>query len=467
MGIGLVVLENLLYNDQFTSKVIPFLKEEYFESVEEQIAYKLISEYLQKYSSTPSKEELYLELEKSNLNQKIFDETKRVISLFDKKDYDEDWLIDNAEQFCKERAIYNALKKSISIANSDEKQYGQIISTMEEALSVSFDSSIGHRYFEDAEKRWNDYHNPQNKIPFKLKFLNKITKGGVSHKTLNVLMGGLGVGKTLVMCSLAADYLSQGKNVLYVSLEMGETGDPSISERIDANCLDLTIDELLLIPKDIFLSKIKKFKEKSKAELVIKEFPANSVTSLNIKSLLKELKLKNKYTPDVIFIDYLNLMASASIKLGANVNTYYYVKKVAEELRAISQETLIPVWSATQTNRDGLDNSDVDLGNTSESIGLPQTVDLFLAIMQTEDLRARGQYLFKQLKNRYRNYDLDNKFFIGVHKEKMRLYDAEDISQDDIVDDRPVMDNSTYHEKLVNEAKGKKKNNKKKFEGFT
>ena len=464
MSIGVIVLENLICNEQFSRKVIPFLKEEYFENIEEQIAFKLINDFIQKYSSIPSKEEVYLELEKQNLNQKIFDDTKNLINLFKKHPYELDWLVDNAEKFCQDRAIYLALREAIVIADGNDKTRapGVIPEILRNALAVSFDTSIGHDYLENFELRYELYHKPENKVKFGLKFFNKITKGGVSNKTLNVVLAGLGVGKSLFMAACAADNLMQGYNVLYITLEMAEAGDPSISERIDANLLDMSIDDLLVMPRDAYLKKAEKVRAKAKGKLIIKEYAAHSCNAATIKALLNELKIKLKFKPQIIYVDYLNLCSSVRLKLGSNVNTNSYIKSVAEELRAIGQEYDIPLFSATQTNREGIDNSDLSVTNTGESIGLPQTVDMFFALSQSEEQHSLNQILVKQLKNRYTDWTKNNKFVIGVDKSKMRLYDVEQSAQDDIAG--PVMDNSEFHEKSV---EGTKKVRKKSFEGFT
>lgn len=471
MSIGAIVLENLIHNEQFTRKVIPFLKEEYFESTEEQIAFKLINGFIQKYSVLPSKEEVYLELEKQNLNQKIFDDTKNLIDVFKKHPYELKWLFDNTEKFCQEREIYLALREAIVIADGNDKtrQPGMIPEILRKALSVSFDTSVGHDYLENFELRYELYHKPENKVKFGLKWFNKITKGGVSNKTLNVVLAGLGVGKSLFMAACAADNLMQGYNVLYITLEMAEAGDPSISERIDANLMDISIDDLLIMPRDAYLKKAEKVRAKAKGKLIIKEYPAHGCSAATIRSLLNELKIKKKFEPDIIYVDYLNLCSSATLKLGSNVNTNSYIRHVAEELRAIGQEYDIPLFSATQTNREGIDNSDLSVTNTGESIGLPQTVDFFFALAQTEDLHALNQILVKQLKNRYTDWTKNNKFMIGVDKSKMRLYDVEQSAQADIAGDKPVMDNSEFHERVEDETKQTKKKrlNKKAFEGFT
>jgi replicative DNA helicase len=469
MAISGIVLEQLLHNEQFSRKVIPFLKEEYFEDIEEQIAYKIIDGFISKYSSLPSKEAVYLELEKLDLNQKVFDDTKNLISSFKKQDFEIDWLVDQTEKFCQERAIYLALRESIIIADEKGKKrpVSAITDILTKALSVSFDTAIGHDYLEGFEERFEEYHRKDAKIPFNLKWLDKVTNGGIGLDTLNMLLAGLGVGKTLCMCSFAAEYMKQGYDVLYITLEMGEKGNPSISQRIDANLLDTNLDDLNLLPKDVFMKKAQKVRDKCPGKLVVKGYPGHSCSAATIIALLAELKLKKKFVPKVIFIDYLNLMASSTLKVGNNVNTYYYIKTISEEVRAIAQERFIPIWSATQANRDGLENSDLDVTNTGESIGLPQTVDFYLAVSQTEDMAALNQYLFKQLKSRYGDYLRNQRFVIGVHKAKMRLYDVEQNAQDDIAGpDRPVMDNSNFGER-VNEEKRARKPRKKKLEGFS
>ena len=470
MQIEDIILQNLIHNEEYTRKVIPFLKDEYFQYNAEKTLFKIVHQYINKYNTSPTIEAVAIELSQlETLSQETFDECKTKIEQFVKPDKKQeiDWLLDKTEEHCKEKAIHNALLKAVEITvdKTGKLSKGAIPQILQDALAVSFDNSIGHDYLEDADLRYDEYHKKENKIKCHLDFFNKITKGGVSPKTLTIYLAATGVGKTLVMCDSAAFDLQQGRNVLYITLEMGEIGDPSIAERIDANLLDVTVDDLLSLPKDIFDKKIKKLKDNVKGKLIVKEYATGTAGSQTFRALLNELKIKKNFIPDIIYIDYLNLCISSKLKADSKSNSYLYIKTVAEELRALAIDYKVPVISATQANRDGYNNSDMDLTNTSESIGLPMTVDFMLALYQDEELHLRNHILVTQLKNRYTDPKNNTRFIIGVDKPKMRLYDV-DNPQENISgankEDTPVMDNGNYHERLIEEAKPKKKFDRKK-----
>ena len=432
-----LILKNLVINENYCRKVAPFLKIEYFEG-KSKVVFKLIVDFVSKYNSLPNCSSLEYEFEnlpKQPENaQEVHSFIKQVFEVTeDDKATDEKWLHETTEKWCKDRAIYLGVIKSIEIIDGKNTKYspGAIPDILQRALSVSFDKNVGHDYVENATDRFNFYHTDEARIPFDLQMLNDITGGGVPNKTLNILMSGTGVGKTLAMCHLASSYLSQGKNVLYVTLEMAEE---KIAERIDANLFDVNIQDLLHLTKDEFTQKVKDIKSKTHGRLVIKEYPTASAHVGHFRALIDELKLKKDFVPHAIFIDYLNICASSRMKgLGGSVNTYSYIKAIAEEVRGFSIENDVPIWSATQLNREGYKSSDVDLTNTSESFGLPATADLMLALISTEELEELDQILVKQLKNRYNDIAKNRRFVLGIDRPKMRLYDAEDSAQDDIM----------------------------------
>lgn len=436
-----VILSNLIYNEEYTRKVLPFIKDEYFKEHSSKVVFKLFHTYLMKYNVLPSKEALIVDLESSSgLPASVYEETKEKIAGFEKsEDNDFEWLIDNTEKFCQDSALHNAIMESVLILDgkSKDKSKGVIPQLLSDALAVSFDTSIGHDFILDAEARYDFYHTKETKVPFDLEYLNLITGGGVSGPSLNVLMGSTGTGKSLVMCHMAAAAYLAGYNVLYITLEMSEQ---RIMERIDANILNIPVQDLELLPKETYLKKISKVKDKLKNKIVAKEYPTASASAANFRHLIHELKIKRNMVPDIIFIDYLNICASARLKMSANVNSYTYVKSIAEEIRGLSMELGVPIISATQSNRDGANNSDVDITNVSESFGLAATVDLLIAIIATDELTELNQYMFKQLKNRYGDLNFHKTFLIGVDKAKMRLYNVEKSSQPKSRDDTPVMD---------------------------
>jgi replicative DNA helicase len=450
------IFSSLLYNEQYGRKVMPFIQGDYFTERNDKILFDLINNYVTSYNKFPSKEAIIIELLNiKNLNEDDYKSLKTYVKNFKDMKYEESWLLEKTEVFCKDKALYNALMKAIKIVDdsnnkSDKLSVGAIPSILSEALGVSFDTSIGHDFLEDIEQRYEFYHLVENKIKFDLDFMNKITKGGVSRKTLNIAMAGTGAGKSLFMCHCAANNLKDGLNVLYITLEMAEE---RIAERIDANLLDIPLDELKQLPKESYLKRLGKIKKKTDGKLVIKEYPTASASSGNFRYLINELALKKKFKPDVIYIDYLNICSSARIKQGAAVNSYTYIKAIAEEIRGLAIEFNVPIFSATQTTRGGYDNSDVSLTDTSESFGLPATADFMFALIATEQLDSLNQLMIKQLKNRYGDLNYLKRFVVGIDRSKMKLYDVEESAQADIIDDKmkrdqtddePIMDKTTF-----------------------
>ena len=428
------ILKNLLYTDEYSRKVLPFLKKEYFEDYNEKIIFEEISNFIEKYNNLPTKETLIIESEKrTDINDDSFKNICNYINTLEDTPSDHQWLLDTTEKWCKDRAIYLALVESISIAdgNAEKKTPDAIPSILSDALAVSFDNQVGHDYLQDYEERYEFYHKREEKIPFDLEFFNKITKGGLPNKTLNIALAGTGVGKSLFMCHVASSALLQGKNVLYITLEMAEE---KIAERIDANLLNVNIQEISNLPQQIFESKVTKLSHKTQGTLIIKEYPTASAHSGHFRSLLNELALKKSFRPDIIFIDYLNICASSRYKANGNINSYSYIKAIAEELRGLAVEANLPIVSATQTTRSGYSNSDVDLTDTSESFGLPATADLMFALISTEELESLNQIMVKQLKNRYHDPTMNKRFVVGIDRGKMKLFDCEQSAQEDIVD---------------------------------
>ena len=430
------ILNNLVSNDQFRRQVFPYLKREYFEEQSNKLLFNIISEFITKYEKCPTKESLGVDLQNiTTLSDQEFKTTIESISKISDEKVDHKWLVDSTEEWCRNRAIYLSLLESIQIADGkdDKKDKGSIPSILSDAIAVSFDNRIGHDYFANYKERFEFYNKVEEKIPFDLTMFNKITKGGLSNKTLNVALAGTGVGKSLFMCHVAAATLLQGKNVLYITCEMSEE---KIAERIDANLLGVNIQEIADLPKQIFESKVNKLMKKTQGKLIIKEYPTASAHVGHFKSLLNELTLKTSFKPDLIFVDYLNICASQRFK-GAVVNSYTYVKAIAEELRGLAVETNVPIVSATQTTRSGYGSSDIDLTDTSESFGLPATADFMFALISTEESEQLNQILIKQLKNRYNDPTMNKRFAIGVDRSKMKLYDVEQSAQNDIVEQPP------------------------------
>lgn len=441
------ILAHLVSNETYARKVLPFVKPEYFSDHANRMIYQLISAYINSYNTIPSCEALLIDADKiSGVSSDTFTKVMEVIpNLKADKETDIDWLLDQTEKYCQDRAVYNAIMESINIIDGKSKDLGKgsIPQILSEALAVSFDTSVGHDFLFDSDARYEFYHHKEEKVEFDLEYFNKITRGGLPRKTLNVALAGTGVGKTLFMCHAAAANLTSGYNVLYVTMEMSEE---RIAERIDSNLLNVTTDELKIMPKEAYDKKIDRVRNKCKGRLIIKEYPTSTAGSSNFRHLLQELKLKRKFVPDIIYIDYLNICSSSRMKMGNSVNSYMYIKAIAEELRGLAVEFNVPIFTATQTNRDGYNSSDVDLTNTSESFGLPATADLMFAIISTEELENIGQLLIKQLKNRYNDVGVHRNFIIGVDRGKMRLYDVESSAQNGLQEDRPIMDSSRIND---------------------
>ena len=428
-----IVLKNLVYNQEYCRKVLPFIKPEYFETHEERVVFEEINKYVQEYQTQPPLNAVAIECERrTDLSQDGFQQILDLLKTFTEDKVDYEWLINTSEKWCKDRAVYLSLLESIKIADGKDKTKSRdaIPSILSEALGVCFDEHVGHDYIDDFETRYDFYHRKEEKIPFDLEFFNKITKGGLPSKTLNIALAGTGVGKSLFMCHVAASSLLQGKNVLYITMEMAEE---RIAERIDANLLNINIQQLVDLPKQMYETKIIKLAKKTVGKLIIKEYPTASAHSGHFKSLLNELALKKGFKPDIIFIDYLNICASSRYK-GTIVNSYTYVKAIAEELRGLAVEFNVPIFSATQTTRSGYSSTDVDLTDTSESFGLPATADLMFALISTEELEQLNQILVKQLKNRYNDPTMNKRFIVGIDRAKMRLYDVDQSAQTDLVD---------------------------------
>ena len=433
MNLEVTILNNLISNEEFTRKVLPFLKSDYFTVRSYKIIFAEIHEYISNYNALPSLNALSIECqERTDLSESQFKDIMEVLSGLSNEKAELDWIIDSTEKWCQERAIYLSLMESVKIADGqDEKRdKGAIPQILSDALGVSFDQNVGHDYLQNYEERYDFYHKTEEKIPFDLEFFNKITKGGLPNKTLNVALAGTGVGKSLFMCHVTSSCLLQGKNVLYITMEMAEE---KIAERIDANLLNVPIQKLHDLPRAMYENKISALSKKTQGKLIIKEYPTASAHVGHFKALLNELELKRNIKPDIIFIDYLNICASQRYK-GSIVNSYTYVKAIAEELRGLAVETNVPIVTATQTTRSGFGSSDVDLTDTSESFGLPATADLMFALISTEELEEANQIMVKQLKNRYNDPTINKRFCIGIDRAKMRLYDVEETAQTDIID---------------------------------
>ena len=464
MNLEKKILKHLIYDEEYTRKVLPFIKNEYFGDQSEKVLFEQIQFYVTKYNAMPSREALEIEIDnRANLTDDQHKSTVQLIKEISAEEItnDRDWLIDETETFCQEKAIYNGIMRSIQILdNKNTKESldkGSIPTILADALSVSFDHHVGHDFLDDAESRYDFYHKVEKRIPFDLDYLNRITKNGLPEKSLNIVLAGTGVGKSLFMCHCAAANLSIGKNVLYITLEMAEE---RIAERIDANLMNIEVDRLTAMPKDTYLKKIERIHEKTTGKLIIKEYPTASANVNHFKHLLNELKLKRQFIPDIIYIDYLNICSSARMKMGNSVNSYTYIKAIAEELRGLAVESRLPIVSATQTTRSGYASSDVDLTDTSESFGLPATADLMFALISTEELEDLNQIMVKQLKNRYNDPTTNKRFVIGVDRAKMKLYDVEQTAQTDILDsgqvDQPVFDKSDFGKRMKSH----------KYEGF-
>ena len=436
-NVEFLILRNLLHNEEYVRKVIPFVKADYFEDHNQKVVFEEILSFVEEYNKPATKEILCIETEKrQDINDSSFKDITELIGSLEDEPSEFEWLVSTTEKWCRDRAIYLALMESIQLADGKDDTKGRdaIPSILSDALSVSFDTHIGHDYLQDYEERYESYHRKEDKIEFDLEYFNKITKGGLPNKTLNIALAGTGVGKSLFMCHVASAALLQNKNVLYITLEMAEE---KIAERIDANLLNIAIQNITDLPKQMFESKVTKLAQKTKGTLIVKEYPTASAHSGHFKALLQELALKKSFRPDIIFIDYLNICASSRYRGNSNVNSYSYIKAIAEELRGLAVEANLPIVSATQTTRSGYGSSDVDLTDTSESFGLPATADFMFALISTEESEQLGQILIKQLKNRYNDPTMNKRFAIGVDRSKMKLYDVEQSAQNDIIEQPP------------------------------
>ena len=448
-------LKHLIHTEQYARKVLPFLKEEYFSDRLEKLIFREIALFYEKYNAQPTNETLAIELNgRKDINDSEFQNITSTIATFQKEEINLEWLISTTEKFCKDRAIHNAIMDGIQILDGKDKKHTPefLPELLSNALSVSFDEKIGHDYIPESTERYDFYHKKEERIEFDLDFMNRITRGGVPTKTLNIALAGTGVGKTLFMCHLAAANLLQGKNVLYITLEMAEE---SIAERIDSNLLNVAMSDLPELPKLMYQDKIKRLEEKTQGKLIIKEYPTASAHAGHFKVLLNELAIKKSFKPDVIYIDYLNLCVSSRLKAGSSANSYTIVKSIAEELRGLAVEFDLPIFSATQTTRTGYASTDIGLEDTSESFGLPATADFMFAIISTEELEKKNQFLVKQLKNRYNDPTINRKFMLGVDRSKMRIYDVEQAAQEDMVDanqqdepEKSVFDNTETAKRL-------------------
>jgi len=458
MKLEQAILTSLIYNEDYLRKVLPFIKPEYFSDRTERTLFNEITSFTETYNSPPEIAALSIAVkEKTNLTDDEVQKCEDYLSEIEKDNNPKteiQWLVDKTEKFCQEKAIYNAVLGSISILDGKDKtnDKGAIPKILSDALAISFDTTVGHDYLQDSDERYEFYHRKEERIPFDLDIFNKITKGGLPAKTLNIALAGTGVGKSLFMCHMAAGAMVQGKNVLYITLEMAEE---KIAERIDANLLNVTLDDLMELPKDLYDKKVERVKTKTTGKLIIKEYPTASASTIHFRTLLNELNLKKSFIPDIIFVDYLNICCSARIRAGSNINSYTYVKSIAEELRGLAVEYNLPIVSATQTTRSGFTSSDPGLEDTSESFGLPATADLMFALITSEDLEALGQIMVKQLKNRYNDPSYYKRFTVGVDRAKMKLYDIDQSGQMNITD-------AGHDDKPLNTFG----NRDKKFEGF-
>ena len=434
LKIETVILQNLVNDDEYMRKVIPFLKRDYFIDNNEKIIYDQIKNFIDQYNAVPNKDALVIAVQNDkSLTEDQYKEIVDTVNLLDPTEHNRDWLYKETEKFCKDKAIYNAILSSIAIIDGRDKAKSEdgIPALLQDALGVCFDNNVGHDYLQSAESRYEFYHRVESRTPFDLEYFNKITNGGLPNKTLNVVLAGTGVGKSLFMCHVAASTLAQGKNVLYITLEMAEE---RIAERIDANLMNITMDQLKDLPKATFESRIEKIRNKTEGNLIIKEYPTAGAHVGHFKALLNELQLKKQFKPAMIIIDYLNICASSRFKAGSNINSYTLIKSIAEELRGLAVEENVPILSATQTTRSGYGNTDVELTDTSESFGLPATVDFMFALISTEELEQLNQLMVKQLKNRYNDPTANKRFMIGVDRAKMKLYDLEQSAQKGLTD---------------------------------
>ena len=445
-------LTQLVTNEKYARKVLPFIKGDYFSDKTERTVFEEITKFVDKYNKIPTKTSLEIEVQgRKDLNDYEYNKVVEVIKTLESTDVDFEWLVDTTEKFCKDKAVYNAIVEGISIIDGKDKtrDAGAIPSILTDALAVGFDNSVGHDYLADAESRFEYYHTVEEKIPFDLDFFNRITKGGLPPKTLNIALAGTGVGKSLFMCHMAANCLSQGKSVLYITLEMAEE---RIAERIDANLMNVSMEDLHDLPKQMFESKIENIIKNTSGTLIVKEYPTASANAAHFRGLIKELAIKKSFKPDIIFIDYLNICGSSRFKGAANVNSYMYIKSIAEELRGLAVETNVPIMSATQTTRSGFSNSDVGLEDTSESFGLPATADLMFALISNEELDALNQIAVKQLKNRYNDPTSNKRFVIGIDRAKMKLFDVTLEEQKGLADSNQTEEKDNFAEPIFDKT---------------
>ena len=441
-------------NEDYARKVLPFIKPEYFGDQNEIVLFNEVASYIDKYNGLPTKEALRIAInEKETLNEEQYKQVNNLIdSLTLEEKSDINWLVDKTEKFCQDKAIYNAVRESILVLDGKHKELdkGAIPELLSKALGVTFDGSIGHDFIADAAERYKFYHTKEDKIPFDLELFNEITKGGLSRKSLSIALAGTGVGKTLFMTHCAAANMMAGQNVLYITMEMAEE---RIAERIDANLLDLTIDQLREVPRETYAKRLKRVKDKTTGKLIVKEYPTASAGSAHFRHLLNELRLKKNFVPDIVYIDYLNICSSSRMRMGSNVNSYTMIKSIAEELRGLAVEFNVPIMSATQTTRSGYESSDLELGDTSESFGLPATADFMFGLISTEELEGLGQLMVKQLKNRWGDTNYKKRFVVGIDRSKMRLYDAEESAQDLMDDSGPVADKGAVGKRVNSERR--------------
>lgn len=462
MNLNKLILKNLNFNEEYTRKVLPFLKSDYFSERRERLIFNEISSFVSDYSNIPTYEALVIQLNEKQISDEEYKETLELLTEFNEsktETVDLDWLVNKTEEFCQDRAVINAVRESITILDGKHKDLskGSIPTLLSEALSVSFDSSVGHDYLTDADNRFEYYHRIEERVPFSLEYFNKITNNGLPKKTLNVILAPPHTGKTLMMCNFAADFQLSGRNVLYITCEMAEE---EIAKRIDANLLRVSMDELMQMDKPSYDKKMKYLKSKTTGKLFIKEYPTAAANVNHFRTLLNELRLKKNFVPDVVFVDYLNICASSRMKMSGSINSYTYVQAIAQELRGFAQEFNIPVVTATQTTRSGSQSSDVDMSDVSESFGVPAIADFMFAIINSDELYELNQLMIKQLKNRYRDLNLNKRFVIGVDRSKMKLYDVENSAQEGIVDAGSTKAEDTYKTIQTNKAE------KKSFEGF-
>ena len=456
MRIEQKILANMIHNEEYARRVAPFMHASYFQERLEKVVVEEISSFFFKYNKLPTQDIIKIELgNRKDITDKELEETRRIVDTLKQDRSDMDWLIANSEKFCKDRAVYNAILSSIKIIDGKDQKHNQesIPKILQDALAVSFDQHVGHDYIANADQRFDFYHRVEEKLPFDLEMMNKITAGGLSKKTLNVVLAGTGAGKSLFMCHVAASTLMQSKNVLYITMEMAEE---RIAERIDANLMNLSMDELKVIDRTAFDTRVSRIQGKTQGKLIIKEYPTAAAHSGHFRALLEELKTKREFVPDLLIVDYLNICASARLKMGATVNSYTYIKSIAEELRGLAGEYNLPLLTATQTTRSGYDNSDVGLTDTSESFGLPATADIMIALIRSEELDELNQVMIKQLKNRYADPSNFKRFVVGIDRSKMKLYDLEDSAQKGLADsgqdqdDGPAFDKGSFGKRTRN-----------------